>query len=81
MKKFMKYAPWLIAGGAIAFAVVTRQHYANKHLLEIPSLMVQGKQMLYIPPASNPLIYDLKDGVQVAVHLVEKVAESTVVAP
>lgn len=78
MKKVFKYTPWLIAGGAIAIAVVTRQHYASKTLLELPTMIFHGQRMLYVPPVSDPLVYTLKNGAKVAVHIVEKVSDIAV---
>lgn len=79
MKKFMKYTPWLIAGGAIAIAVATRQYYGSKLLLELPKIVMNGKHT-WVLPGTEPFIYVLKDGSKLAVTAVEAVEAAAIVA-
>lgn len=76
MKKFKRYAPWLIAVGAIAVAVGTRRFYASKVLLEIPTFKFNGEIRTLLPTLGNPMIYKLKDGQQLALYTVEVATEA-----
>lgn len=76
MEKFKKYAPWVIAGGAIAIAIGTRRFYATKLLLELPSYQFQGATHFVLPTLGTPMIFKLKDGRQLALYTVEAAAEA-----
>lgn len=78
MRKFKKYFPWLVAGGAIGIAIATRQYYAGKVLLEIPTFRINGGALqTVLPSADNPLVYTLANGENLAVHLIN-IAEKAV---
>ena len=72
MKKFKKLLPWIVAGGAIVFAVATKRFYDSKILLEIPTFRINGGELQAIlPSVDRPLMYTLKGGETLAVHAVE----------
>jgi hypothetical protein len=76
MKNFKKYAPWIIAVGAIAVAVGTRRFYMTKTLLELPTYKFAGEIHTLLPSVGTPMIYKLKDGQQLALYTVEAAAEA-----
>ena len=82
MKKFKKYAPWLIAGGAIAVAVGVHQFYANRVFLELPVFKLNGELKFLFPAVDKPFIYKLPSGQQLALYAVEaaEAVESAVTA-
>lgn len=73
MKKFKKYAPWIIATGAIAIAIGTHRFYASKSFLELPVIKLNGKLTTLIPTIDNPFTYILPDGEKLAIHAIEMV--------
>lgn len=74
MKKIKNYMPWLIAGGAIVFAVGVHRFYASKILLELPVYtFMNGKTKIMLPTATKPFFYNLKSGEKVALYAVEAV--------
>lgn len=74
MRKFKKYVPWMIAGGAIAFAVATKRFYASKVLLEIPTFRINGGDLqVLLPSIDRPLTYTLSTGETLAVYAMDTV--------
>jgi hypothetical protein len=71
MKKLKRYAPWLIAGGAIVFAVATHRFYAGKLLLELPSYQFNGMTHFVLPTVDKPITFVLKNGEKLALFAVE----------
>lgn len=71
MKNFKRYAPWLIAAGAIIVAVGTRRFYAGKLLLELPMIKIGGEMKALLPSMDAPMIFRLKDGQELALYTVQ----------
>ena len=80
MKKFKKYAPWIIAAGAIAIAIGTHRFYASKSFLELPVIKLNGKLTTLVPTADNPFTYVLPNGEKLAVHALEVIEAAAVTA-
>ena len=80
MKKFKKYAPWIIAAGAIAIAIGTHRFYAGKSFLELPVIKHNGKLTTLVPTADNPFIYIMPNGEKLAVHALEVIEAASVTA-
>lgn len=68
MKKFKKYAPWIIAAGAIVVAVGVHRFYISKSVLELPMMKLNGKMITLVPTVENPFMYNLPNGEKLALY-------------